>query len=244
MLANLKQSLSDVSAIRDTARLVLALGDDIRPIIQTPIIHEFIGPGPFGKVLDAGCGRGLYTRYVLPKAESLTAVDFAADNVSTLRRRLAKWKNLTLLQGSITDLPLEDRQFDLVMMCEVLEHIDDDRKALSEIARVIKPGGRFIISVPVPPAPEPDPNHVREGYTFEELSGLLAEFGFSVVRHRYCWFDIARKVAQFEGWWNRSFHMPMPTVFLLPVYIERFYGSEKGADSLPYDVIVEAKKID
>lgn len=52
-------------------------------------------------------------------------------------------------QQDLTDLPYPDRSFDLVLCSHVLEHIPDDRKAIAEIARVLRPGGHAIVMVPI-----------------------------------------------------------------------------------------------
>ena len=63
---------------------------------------------------------------------------------------------------------------DLVLCTEVLEHIEEHEPALDEIARVMAPGGRLVITVPTPPA-IPDPAHVREGYRPDELAAMLTK---------------------------------------------------------------------
>ncbi len=56
--------------------------------------------------------------------------------------------DMALMQGDITDLPLGDDEFDAVVCSHVLEHIVDDAKAMSEIIRVMKPGGKAYVMVP------------------------------------------------------------------------------------------------
>ncbi|MBN1817397.1 MAG: class I SAM-dependent methyltransferase [Sedimentisphaerales bacterium] len=72
-------------------------------------------------------------------------------------------------KADICNLPLEDRSFDVVLACHVLEHVKDDRKAVSEMRRICRPGGIVIIQVPITaietieyPAPNPyETDHVR-----------------------------------------------------------------------------------
>ena len=54
--------------------------------------------------------------------------------------------------GDITALPYADASFDLVAACDVIEHVEDDRRVFAELARVLAPGGRLIFSVPLHPA--------------------------------------------------------------------------------------------
>jgi ubiquinone/menaquinone biosynthesis C-methylase UbiE len=54
----------------------------------------------------------------------------------------------TVTRGDVTNMPFEDARFDLVLATDIIEHVDDDSRALSEIARVLKPGGTALITVP------------------------------------------------------------------------------------------------
>jgi ubiquinone/menaquinone biosynthesis C-methylase UbiE len=241
-LSDFKQQVSDVDIIRKSIRLFFMMGDNVRPIVQKPIVSEFIGTTPYQNALDAGCGRGLYTRILLERANKVSALDYSENHINALRRRLGNLSQLSLHVGSADNLPFGSQQFDLVVHCEVLEHIDDDKKVLSEIFRVLQPGGKLIISVPVPPAPFHDSEHVREGYTLEQISQLLKDSGFEILRYQYCMFNISKRIMKFEYWWKRIFKFPPPSILLLPVYWERIFSSSAIESNLPYDIVLEAKK--
>ena len=111
---------------------------------------EYIDIKDGEKVLDLGCGEGFYTMVIseLYDAE-VTAFDFNA----TLLEKAAAWtgggKRVEFVNGDIAEtLPFEDNAFDKIVFTEVLEHIDDDRKAISEVYRVLKPGGVLGLTVP------------------------------------------------------------------------------------------------
>jgi SAM-dependent methyltransferase len=244
MLTNFKQKISDIHFTRKLARFLFLMGDSVRPIVQKPIVEKFIGNTVHQSVLDAGCGRGLYTRVLINRAQKVAALDYSKDSIDSLKRRLGHLPHLSLYVGSATDLPFDNEQFDLVLHCEVLEHIEDDRKVLSELFRVLQPGGRLIISVPVPPAPIYDAQHVREGYTLEEISQLLQQAGFTILGHQYCMFNFSKQVFKLESWWRQNIKLPIPSLFLLPVYLERFSPPSLSEDNLPYDVVIEAKKLE
>ena len=244
MLIYLKKKFSDVSALRNFVRLFLIMGDSIRPIVQKPIVSQFIGSGIRQNALDAGCGRGLYTRVLLKRAHKVTALEYSEDHIDALKRRLGHLPHLSLYAGSADNLPFDAKQFDLVVHCEVLEHIEDDKKVLSEIFRVLQPGGRLIISVPVPPAPIYDAEHVREGYTLEQISQLLQNSGFEVLHYQYCMFKFSKQLIKFQAWWGQNIKVPMPSFFLLPVFWERIFKPSMSKNNLPYDVVIEAKKAD
>jgi ubiquinone/menaquinone biosynthesis C-methylase UbiE len=239
---SLKTTISDIRFIRQIAKFFLIMGDDVRPIVQKPIIDDFIGKQPIQHALDAGCGRGMYTRILLDRAVKVTALDYSSDSIDALRRRLGHLSQLSLHVGSADNLPFADAQFDVVTHCEVLEHIEDDRKVLSELHRVLQPGGRLVISVPVPPAPIDDKYHVREGYTFEQITTLLQEAGFEVLRHQYCMFNWSKRLIKFQAWWALRSKLPLPAVILLSIYWERYFGNRMSDSNLPYDIVLETRK--
>jgi SAM-dependent methyltransferase len=109
-------------------------------------------PGP--EVLNAGAGAGTLTLRLVDAGLRVTSVDESAalcDWVSgALRARGAEAAN-PVLRGDVTRLPLPDAAFDAAVCAEVLEHVDDDAGALAELARVLRPGGVLLVTVPANP---------------------------------------------------------------------------------------------
>lgn len=87
-------------------------------------------------ILEAGCGTGLLLEKAERFARTATGVDLSAGMLAKARAR-----GLEVTQGSITQLPYEDECFDLVYSVKVLAHIEDIEMALTEMARVTRPGG-------------------------------------------------------------------------------------------------------
>jgi ubiquinone/menaquinone biosynthesis C-methylase UbiE len=96
-------------------------------------------------ILEIGCGCGVYLPLLSTYAATLTAVDI---NESYLAEAGKQGSNAILKNMSAESLEFSDRSFDVVVMIETLEHIPDDQKALREISRVLKPGGKLIITAP------------------------------------------------------------------------------------------------
>jgi SAM-dependent methyltransferase len=105
-------------------------------------------------------------------------MDLSAPAVSKLRAHGA-----TALLGLVSSLPFRDGVFDLICAFDIIEHVDDDDRALSELSRVAAPGAAFLLSVPLHPsrwsAFDDFVGH-RRRYQPERLFGILAEHGFSV----------------------------------------------------------------
>ena len=97
-------------------------------------------PGDVVSVLDAGCGDGFITN-ALPPELDVVGLDLSGEALRRVRRHK--------VQGSITDLPFEDRAFDLVMANDVVEHLDSDefKRALEELQRIA--GKYMLITVPL-----------------------------------------------------------------------------------------------
>lgn len=99
-------------------------------------------------VLDMGCGRGISTSLILKRVQPLylAAFDFDAGMVDLARRRLDQ--QIDLRVADATQMPYEDGRFDAVFESGVVHHVPDWRAALREVARVLKPRGRFCFAEP------------------------------------------------------------------------------------------------
>lgn len=100
-------------------------------------------------VLEVGCGRGFYEHmlsYIFPDLY-INAIDINNDYLTKARNTVKK-DNVSFLQADALHLPWKDNTFDRILSTEVLEHLPDDLTALQEMYRVLKPGGRVVITVP------------------------------------------------------------------------------------------------
>jgi ubiquinone/menaquinone biosynthesis C-methylase UbiE len=112
---------------------------------------------PGHKILDIGCGTGRHTcaAYALKKVVVVGA-DIDAADVCETRERLKLHDQLgehgggvwNLATADINYLPFKDHAFDLVICSEVLEHLVDETRPVSELVRVLKPGKNLVVSVP------------------------------------------------------------------------------------------------
>ena len=112
-----------------------------RRVVRALLEQVDLGSAP--RILDAGCGTGrnLVEYAALGEAEG---VDFSADAVEFCRLR-----GLTgVRQAVLEQLPFESGRFDLIVATDVIEHLDDDRLALTELGRVAAPTGRLVLTVP------------------------------------------------------------------------------------------------
>lgn len=122
-----------------------------------------------GDVLEIGTGSGYGIEVVAPHARRFVTLDKHAPAPELLARPDVEFR-----QAVVPPLDFPDESFDCVISFQVIEHIRDDRRFVREIHRVLRPGGRFIVTTPnAPMSLTRNPWHVRE-YTAAELRRLLA----------------------------------------------------------------------
>ena len=137
--------------------------------------------GRVGRALDLGCGDGRLTAEL--DAAELTAADVSPVALERARRRLPEGARLIELALD-APLPFDDGAFDLVLCAETIEHVRDVQLLLSEVRRVMRPGGTLALTTPATRElmrpPDPLSPHLRF-LTRRSLRGLLDGLGFDVV---------------------------------------------------------------
>jgi len=114
-------------------------------------IISFLNPQIGELILDVGCGNARDFIHILKKGGRIIGVDLSSRMIDEARRELEKHSSLggfELKTGDVTKLEFPDAYFDKVIASEVIEHIPDWKKSLSEMLRVLKPNGELIISTP------------------------------------------------------------------------------------------------
>jgi SAM-dependent methyltransferase len=91
-------------------------------------------------VFEAGCGTGLLLREAAAVARSALGLDLSRGMLGPARAR-----GLRVVQGSLTDVPLASASVDLVYSMKVLAHVPDIRRAVAELARLVRPGGHLLL---------------------------------------------------------------------------------------------------
>ena len=124
-----------------------------------------------GTVLEVGSGEGYGIMELAPKADHYIAVDKYNTEISD---ELKKENNITFIQTEVPPLKgIEDNSVDFVVTFQVIQHIKDDEMFLQEIHRVLKPGGKVILTTPNSiMSLTRNPWHTRE-YTPEQMGEVL-----------------------------------------------------------------------
>lgn len=138
------------------------------------LAEEFVA----GDLLEIGCGEGRGVHLLHDQVDSFTGIDKITEVVDALS---AKYPDAKFEQASIPPLNFADNQFDTVISFQVIEHIKNDKEYLEEIARVLKPGGKALLTTPnIKKSLSRNPWHIRE-YTAKQLEDLCKPY-FSEVK--------------------------------------------------------------
>lgn len=135
------------------------------------------------RILDVGCGTGANLE-LLARYGAAEGVDVSPEALAFCRARGLE----NVRQGEAERLPYEDDTFDLVTGLDVVEHLDDDLAGLSEMRRVLRPGGRALLFVPAFMflwGVQDDISHHRRRYRIPELRSVVKKAGFEVERTTY-----------------------------------------------------------
>lgn len=129
--------------------------------------------------LDVGCGIGDVSRYVASKGWEGKAIDFSAVAVENARHNLTMFPQVEVEKRSLLD---ETGAFNTIFLWDVIEHIEDDDRALAQVASLLLPNGHALISVPSNPDEwrwdDDFYGHYRR-YTVEEMSARLVDVGLT-----------------------------------------------------------------
>jgi len=172
---------------------------DLHTRIRRPIIDSMLQVQKGEKVLDVGSGSGYLAEGIAAENDFTFCLDISLKNLLAVKE--GKRGTVSLVNSAAETLPFRSGSFDKILCAEVLEHISEDGKALGEIARILKPGGVLVITVPCSDFTFPTlidslniktvhdydgpERHVRKGYTLAGLTHSLDKAGMMMCGHQY-----------------------------------------------------------
>lgn len=152
--------------------------------------RSFSKPVSSSVIMEIGCSSGFLIKDLIKYFPDATVV--GADVVKEPLNRLAKvFPGVPLIRFDLLKCPLPDQSVDVLVMLNVLEHIEDDATALKNALKLLKPGGSLVIEVPAGPylydGYDAELHHFRR-YSATELKRKLSEAGFMVLRQSHLGF--------------------------------------------------------
>ncbi|KAF0190758.1 MAG: SAM-binding motif-containing protein [Gammaproteobacteria bacterium] len=187
-----------------------------RYLMRIALLDKLIDrlPASLGRFLEIGPGMGDVSNYLLRRFDGVRGniVDISEESIDIVRRRLEGCDRATL---SVADfINLRDlKKYDLVVACEVFEHIDDDAAAFAAVNRLLATGGHFLFSVPAfmkkwGPADQYG-GHVRR-YEKEALVRQFQEHGFDLVHFWSYGFPVTNIIGPVSSLYYRRAQMKSP----------------------------------
>lgn len=173
---------------------------------------------------DAGAGFGQYSYFILKHFQSaqVHAVDLKTTYMNSFARYAQKrnWKGFQAEQANLVN-HLPDQKFDLIIAVDILEHIEEDEKVLANFRKVLAQDGKLIISSPsnFDESAKFTAEHVRPGYSKEEICSKLEKAGFKINSFEYSYGKYGHL------YWNLALKYPLSLIscskifsVFLPVY--------------------------
>jgi ArsR family transcriptional regulator len=133
-------------------------------------------------VADLGCGTGQVIAQLAPFVKQVIGIDNSPAMLKAARKRLATSENVDLRKGDLSAVPIDDKSCDAAMLILALTYVADPAAVLSEMSRILKPGGRAVIVDLLPHDREDfrrQLGQTRLGFDAKELEQLLSHAGFS-----------------------------------------------------------------
>lgn len=146
-----------------TAERIAALQDERAAALEEKIAR-FVSPSGDERALDSGCGAGALAFALAPHVREVVGVDVVPELLEQARQRADRVPNATFVEGDATKLPFELGSFDLAGTLRTLHHIARPELVVSELARVVVPGGRILVVDQIAPI---DPLAAAELNAFE-----------------------------------------------------------------------------
>ena len=141
--------------------------------------------GPLTTLLDVGSGTGGNLAYF---ASNLAGCSCRGLDPDPIARAFCQRLGLDVVEGEATQLDVPSRSVDVVTILDVLEHVDEDALAVREAARVLRPGGLAILTVPAYMwmwGPHDELNYHKRRYLQAEVTRLICDAGLEVEKSTY-----------------------------------------------------------
>jgi ubiquinone/menaquinone biosynthesis C-methylase UbiE len=134
---------------------------------------------------DLGCGTGQLSELIAPHVSKVIAVDGSTDMVQAARTRVKGAPNVEVRRGDMEALPIDDEQLDAAIVALVLHHVPEPARAIAEMHRVLKCGGRVLIVDMLPhdrTEYQQQMGHVWLGFAEKTMKKSLESAGFEQVK--------------------------------------------------------------
>ena len=179
------------------------------------LIHSL--PKTISRFAEIGPGLGdtsLFVAQTFPESRG-DLFEFSQESVEILKHRTANNSFLSVHSGDFRELDISSESYDLVIACEVFEHLEDDESAFDTVRRMLRPGGYILLSVPA---------FMRKWQGADEYAGHFRSYERDELMGKF-----ARIGMRIHKMWCYGF----PVTQLLSVPYRIYYGRQLRANPLP-----------
>ena len=159
------------------------------------VVGELISP--MDEVLECACGTGLLSGVIAPRCRQLTATDFSEKMLKRAKKKGRRWGNTHFEQANLLQLPYPDQRFDVVVAANVIHLLDEPYRALKELDRVCRRGGKIIIPTYLNQTDKGTTNSVSDAigkagadfkreFTWDSYQQFFADAGYEDVTYTLC----------------------------------------------------------
>ncbi|HCI18840.1 MAG TPA: SAM-dependent methyltransferase [Lachnospiraceae bacterium] len=152
---------------------------------------------PTDEVLECACGTGMLSGVIAGKCKSLIATDFSLPMLKRAEKKCARYRNVTFQQGNILQIDFAAERFDVVVAANVIHLLEEPYKALHELDRVCKKGGRIIIPTYMNENEKGETNAItaqigkagadfKREFTLASYQKFFADAGYQNVTYTWC----------------------------------------------------------
>ncbi len=170
---------------------------NIYVVARYEIVMNLIGKEIRNKtILDVGCGDGVLSWMLFKRGAKVVGIDISKEAIGFAREKCGNKENLQFISASAYQIPFEDNSFDYVISSDVIEHLGEPVRMISETRRVWNGKGKIVITTPIKLTQEPlDRMHYWEFFE-EEFEGVLKRY-FKCVKiiksHPLFWMEFQNK---------------------------------------------------
>lgn len=159
------------------------------------VVGELISP--MDEVLECACGTGLLSGVIAPRCRRLVATDFSEKMLKRAKKKGKQWKNARFEQADLLHLSYPDQRFDVVVAANVIHLLDEPYRALRELDRVCRRGGKIIIPTYLNQTDQGTTNSVsdaigkagadfKRAFTWDSYPQFFADAGYEDVTYTLC----------------------------------------------------------
>jgi 2-polyprenyl-3-methyl-5-hydroxy-6-metoxy-1,4-benzoquinol methylase len=176
-------------------------------------------PKKINRMLDAGCGTGIYSFSLANRVNQINAIDISEEKIKYLKKENI-FKNVIFEKEDLCSLKFKNNSFDIIICSDVLEHIKEDNLALSELTRVLNKNNEMILTLPFDSTKNRSCykkyGHERAGYDLDNIKKISKKLNLKIIDYEYYSYPLGDKISELS--YNLIKKPILLAIFFYPLY--------------------------